>query len=147
MIEYGLDLIEFGFSNYHDHITPAGKPNITENILAAHIVYQNSRFEFLNEAVLMRHSIDKVGVTTNVPGFYSQISKRFGNYRPYFRYEYVNIPSNDPLFSDVGLVHGPKAGLRYDLNDFTALKFEYGREMHRSLSSVNRFGTQLAFAF
>lgn len=139
--------LQFGFSNYHDHITPPGKPNITENILAGHIVYQNSRFEFLNEGVLMRHSIDKTSLTANVSGFYSQISKRFGNYRPYFRYEYVNVPASDPLFSDVGLIHGPKAGLRYDLNDFTALKFEYGREMHRALSSVNRFGTQLAFAF
>lgn len=139
--------LQFGFSNYHDHITPAGKPAITENILAAHVVFQNSKFEFLNEAVLMRHSIDKGELSTNVPGFYSQISKRFGNYRPYFRYEYVNVPGSDPLFSDVGLVHGPKAGLRYDLNDFTALKFEYGREMHRGLNSVNRLGTQLAFAF
>src|SRR5437660_4841085 len=139
--------LQFGFSNYHDHVTPAGKPAVTENILAAHIVYQNSRFEFLNEAILQRHSINKAGFNTNKLRFYSQISKRFGNYRPYFRYEYVNVPSRDPLFSDVGLVHGPKAGLRYDLNDFTALKIEYGREMHRGLSSVNRLGTQLAFAF
>jgi hypothetical protein len=139
--------LQFGFSNYHDHVTPLGKANVTENILAAHIIYQNSRFEFLNEAVVLRHSIDKSDLTTNIPGFYSQISKRFGNYRPYFRYEYVNVPRSDPLYSAVGLIHGPKAGLRFDLNDFTALKVEYGREMHRALSSVNRLGTQLAFAF
>jgi hypothetical protein len=139
--------LQFGFSNYHDHVTPPGKPNVTENILAAHIIYQNSSFEFLNEAVVLRHSIDHTNLTTNIPGFYSQISRRFGNYRPYFRYEYVNVPGSDPLYSDVALVHGPKAGLRFDLNDFTALKAEFGREMHRGLSSVNRFGTQLAFAF
>ena len=78
---------------------------------------------------------------------WSKTEPRFVPTSPYFRYEYVNVPSRDPLFSDVGLVHGPKAGLRYDLNDFTALKIEYVREMHRGLSSVNRLGTQLAFAF
>lgn len=139
--------LQFGFSNYHDHVTPPGKNNVTENILVAHVIYQNSRFEFLNEAVLLRHSIDHANVTTNIPGFYSQISRRFGSYRPYFRYEYVNVPGSDPLYSDVALIHGPKLGLRFDLNDFAALKAEYGRELHRGLSSVNRFGTQLAFAF
>jgi hypothetical protein len=139
--------LQFGFANYHDHVTPPAKANVTENILSAHVIYQNSRFEFLNEAVLLRHSIDKSNFTSNISAFYSQVSKQFGNYRPYFRYEYVNVPGSDPLYSDVALVHGPKAGLRFNLNDFTALKIEYGREMHRGLSSVNRVGTQLSFAF
>jgi hypothetical protein len=139
--------LQFGFANYHDHVTPPAKANVTENILSAHVIYQNSRFEFLNEAVLLRHSIDKSNFTSNISAFYSQVSKQFGNYRPYFRYEYVNVPGSDPLYSDVALVHGPKAGLRFNLNDFTALKIEYGREMHRRLSSVNRVGTQLSFAF
>jgi hypothetical protein len=139
--------LQFGFSNYHDHVTPPGKANVTENILVAHVVYQNSSFEFLNEAALLRHSINGTNFTSNIPGFYSQVSKQFGSYRPYLRYEYLNVPGSDPLYSDVGLVHGPKAGLRFSLNDFAALKIEYGREMHRGLSSVNRVGTQLAFAF
>jgi len=139
--------MQFGFSNYHDHVTPGGKANVTENILAAHVIYQNSRFEFLNEAALLRHSVAGSVVAADTPGFYSQISRRFGDYRPYFRYEYVNVPIKDPLYSDVGLLHGPKAGLRYDLNEFAAFKVEYGRTMRRGLGPVNSLGTQLAFEF
>jgi len=128
-------------------VTPPGRPNVTENILFAHAVYQNSRFEFLNEGVLLRHSVDRTGFTSNIPGFYSQISRRFGNYRPYFRYEYLNVPDRDPLFSDVKLLHGPKVGLRYDLNEFAAFKIEYGRDMRRQLAPANLLGTQLSFAF
>jgi hypothetical protein len=139
--------LQFGFSNYHDHVTPETRPNVTENVMAAHVIYQNSRFEFLNEAVLLRHTTTGGLVTANSPGFYSQISRSFSNYRPYFRYEYVNVPVKDPLYSDVGLLHGPRAGLRYELNEFSAFKIEYGRTMRRGLGPVNSLGTQLAFEF
>ncbi|HEY2499559.1 MAG TPA: hypothetical protein VGK24_21060 [Candidatus Angelobacter sp.] len=139
--------LQVGFSNYHDHVTPPGKANVTENILAAHFIYQNSRVEFLNEAVLLRHTNEGSAVAANTPGFYSQISRGFGAYRPYFRYEYVNVPNRDPLYSDVALLHGPKVGMRYEVNDFTSFKLEYGRTLRRGLGPVNSLGTQLAFEF
>jgi hypothetical protein len=138
---------QFGVSNYHDHITPPGVPNVSEDVLAAHVVYQNSRFEFLNEAVWLRHTSRDGARVSNTSGLYSQISQRFGNYRPYFRYEYLNVPISDPLYSDIGLLHGPKAGLRYELNEFTAFKIEFGRTLRRGLDPINSLGTQLAFAF
>jgi hypothetical protein len=138
---------QFGFSAFHDHVTPAGRPNVGENILVGHAVYQNSRFEFLNEAAVLHHSVDGTNFSSNIPAFYSQISRRWGNYRPYLRYEYMNVPVSDPLFSAIGLRHGPKTGLRYDINEFAALKFEYGRLWQRNLPPVNTFGTQLSFAF
>jgi hypothetical protein len=138
---------QFGFSEYHDHLTPLGTPNVTENIFSGHLVFQNTRFELLNEGVLLRHTPDGGLITTNIPAFYSQISRRFGNYRPYFRYEYMNVPVSDALYSDVGLQHGPKAGLRYELNESAAFKVEYGRTMRRSLAPTNSVGTQLSFAF
>jgi hypothetical protein len=115
--------------------------------LSTHVIYQNRRFEFLNEAVLLRHSTEGSFIVADAPAFYSQISRSFGDYRPYFRYEYVNVPVRDPLFPDVGLLHGPKVGLRYDLNEFAAVKIEYGRTMRRGLGPVNSLGTQLAFEF
>lgn len=138
---------QFGFSEYHDHLSPLGTPNVTENIFSGHLVYQTTSFELLNEGVLLRHTPDGGLFTTNIPAFYSQISRRFGNYRPYFRYEYMNVPVSDPLYSDVGLQHGPKAGLRYELNESAAFKVEYGRTMRRNLATTNSVGTQLSFAF
>jgi hypothetical protein len=139
--------LQFGFSGYRDHVTPPAQAKVTEDIFAAHVIYQNSRFELLNEAVLLRHSAGATPVTDNISSFYSQISRRWGNYRPYFRYEYMNVPQTDPLYSSVGLLHGPKGGLRYELSEFTAFKLEYGRDMRRGLPSVNRIGSQLAFEF
>jgi len=139
--------LQFGFSGYHDHVTPLASPNLTEDIFAGHVVYQTTHFEFLNEAVLLHHAPDSGVAATNIPGFYSQISKRFGNYRPYFRYEYVNVPARDPLYPDVALLHGPRAGLRYSLSESAAFKIEFGRDMRRNLPSVNLIGTQLSFAF
>lgn len=139
--------LQFGFSGYHDNVTPPAQANVAESIYAAHVIYQNTRFEFLNEAVLLRHSAGSAPLTNNIPAFYSQISKRWGSYRPYFRYEYMNVPQRDPLYSSVGLLHGPKGGIRFELSEFTALKFEYGRDMRRGLPSVNKIGSQLAFEF
>ena len=139
--------LQFGFSGYHDHVTPTGQTGIGENIFAAHVVYQSTRFEFLNEALWLRHTLDHGGAIANIPGFYSQISRRMGNFRPYFRYEYVNVPARDPLYSAVGLLHGPSAGVRYDLSEFAAFKIQYGRNWRRNVAPVNTLATQLSFAF
>jgi len=95
--------LQIGFSGYHDNLTALGAPNVRETILAAHVVYQRPRFEFLNEAVLLRHSPAGGSPSVNTLGFYTQISRQFGSYRPYFRYQYVNVPDRDPLFPDVHL--------------------------------------------
>jgi len=147
--------LQIGATGYHDHLTPVVLvggvptriPNVSEDIIAGHVVYQNSRFEFLNEGVLMRHQSDGSPVLVNIPGFYSQMSNRWGRYRPYFRYEYLQVPVNDPLYADVGLIHGPHGGLRYDLSEMSAFKVEYGRNFSRNPKAVNTLGMQFSFAF
>jgi hypothetical protein len=152
----GVPGLELGASGYHDHLTPAvlvgnvpvNRPDVREDILAGHIVYQSTRFEFLNEGVVLRHTPDNSLTTVNIPAFYSQISRKWGRYRPYFRYEYVNVPANDPLFADVGLRHGPIGGLRFDLSEMTAFKIQYGRQIFRdNLKPINTIGGQFSFAF
>ena len=134
-----------GFSVYHDQLTPNGLPKIGQTIMAGYIVYQNPSYEFLNELVMLRHSLN--GRVFQTPGFYSQIARRFGNAKPYFRYQYVNVPSDDPIFSDVGRRNGPSLGLRYDLTDFAAFKAQLNRTQRRSFDTFNDFILQLAFTF
>jgi hypothetical protein len=81
------------------------------------------------------------------PGFYSQISKRFGSYRPYFRYEYVNAPDKEPVFPDVGLRSGPSVGVRYDASDTVALKLQYDYTALRRQQAINALGLQVGFTF
>jgi len=136
--------LQVGFSAYHDSLHPAGIPTIGENIFDAYAVLQRPRFEWLNEALLIRHAVQG-GHTFDTPGFYSQVSKAFGAYRPYFRYQYVNESPQEPMFPFVGLQHGPSVGLRYDASEAVALKLQYDRTMFRQEPSVN--GLQLQFAF
>jgi hypothetical protein len=140
-----LSGFQTGFSIYRDNLTPNGSPKVGQTIMAAHLVYQNKLYEILNEAVVVRHTLnDRVFHT---PGFYTQFARRFGSARPYFRYQYVNAPSDDPIFHDVGRRNGPSLGLRYDVSDFAAFKAQYDRTLRRRLSSINELILQLAFTF
>jgi hypothetical protein len=139
--------LQVGFSGYHDVLSPIHQLRVDETILAAHAVYILPKFEWLNEALVVRHSPQGVSRVFQTPGFYSQISKQFGAYRPYFRYEYVNSPVNEPVYPDVGLRHGPSLGLRYDASEFVALKLQYDRVMLRNQPTVNGLTAQVGFTF
>ena len=139
--------LQVGFSGYHDLLAPINQPRIGETILAAHAVYIVPKFEWLNEALVVRHSPQGSPRVFQTPGFYSQISKQFGAYRPYFRYEYVNANENEPIFFDVGLRHGPSVGLRYDASESVALKLQYDHVELRHQPAVNALGLQVGFTF
>jgi len=85
--------------------------------------------------------------TFNTPGFYSQVSKQFGSWRPYLRYQYVNGSDTEPVFPDVGLRHGPSAGLRYDASESVAVKLQYDYTALRRQNAVNALALQIGFTF
>ena len=139
--------LQAGFSIYHDHLIPDLLPRIQETIPAAYVVYTTPKFEFLNEAVLIRHSFDNTSRVLNMPGFYTQIGRQWGPVRPYFRYQYINTSPLDPVIGDAGRTNGPSAGIRYDWSLFAALKLQYDRNYHRGLSTDNHVTGLVAFTF
>jgi hypothetical protein len=134
-----------GFSFYRDSLTPAGAPRVGQSIMAGHVVYQNRLYEVLNEAVVVRH--ERGGRVFYTPGLYTQFSRRFGDLRPYARYQYVNVPSDDPIYPDVGRRNGPSVGLRYDVSEFAAFKAQYDHTQRRRQSSIDELLLQFAFTF
>jgi hypothetical protein len=120
---------------------------INENILAAHLVILRPSFEWLNEGLVIRHAPVGSTVLFNTPGFYSQVSYRFGAYRPYFRYQYVNASDNEPVLGDVRRREGPSAGVRYDFHESAAIKLQYDRQLIRNQPAVNGITGQVAFTF
>jgi hypothetical protein len=108
---------------------------------------ERPNFEWLNEALLIRHAQQGVSHVYDTPGFYTQISKRFGSYRPYFRYQYVNESDTEPMFPNVGLQYGPSVGLRYDASEAVAVKFQYDHTSYRHQQPVNGLAAQLGFTF
>lgn len=116
--------LQVGFSAYRDALFPPNLPRVNETIVDGYAVLSRPRFEWLNEALMIRHAVTG-GHVFETPAFYSQISERFGLYRPYFRYQYVNASSQEPIFPQVGLRTGPSLGVRFDPNQSVALKLQY----------------------
>ena len=139
--------LQIGASFFHDRLTPLEGPSVNEVILSAHVVLQRPSFELLNEVVQIRHELVGGTSTANTLGFYTQVSRRWGDYQPYFRYEYVDVPEDDVIFPDIQRVSGPLFGLRYDWGDYTALKAQYGHVVRRLEPSFNIFTLQAAFTF
>ena len=142
-----LRSFQTGLSVYRDILAPANNPRIEETIVAAHAILIRPKFEWLNEALLDRHTPLNSTASFNIPGFYTQLSRQFGSYRPYFRYEYVNVSNREPVFTDVALRHGPLAGLRYDASESVALKFQYNYTFLRNQHGTTGLTMQLGFTF
>ena len=151
--------LQAGFSIRHDNLTIPG-PAIGETIATAHAVFNDGKYEILNEAALIKH--DEIGISEfNTNAFYTQWSRAFRQYRPYFRYQYFNAPSTDPVWAlaqpsnfapayvsgFVGRVNGPSAGVRYNFNENAAIKFQYDRIQLRDLPTATGLTSQIAFSF
>jgi len=151
----GVSGLQVGFSLYHDYVTFSDNINHGELISTVHAVYANSTYEFLNEAMLVRHETSSTGLpgVFHTPAFYTQFSRRFGSYRPYFRYQYINAGVNEPIYGDamdgpvVGRRNGPTLGVRYDFSEHAAFKVQYDRLAIRGEGSSNGLDTQFAFTF
>jgi hypothetical protein len=147
--------LQTGFSIYHDHLTFSDSINHDELISTVYVVYTDSNYEFLNEAMLVRHTNTAAGApgVFHTPGFYTQFSRRFGRYRPYVRYAYVNAGVAEPIYGDpadgpvVGRRNGPTLGVRFDINDHAAFKLEYDHLAQRGQKSFDALESQFSFAF
>jgi len=139
--------LQVGFSAYRDLLAPANSPRVDETILAAHAVFVRPSFEWLNEALVVRHTPLGSADTFNTPGFYTQVSKKFGSYRPYFRYQYVNAANAEPIFPDIKLRQGPSVGIRFDASESVAVKLQYDYTALRQQASVSGLAPQIGFTF
>jgi hypothetical protein len=155
-----LSGLQIGFSvRYEGKLTVPGLP-ISETIATVHVVFVNNNFEILNEGALVKHA-QTGGDVSETSAFYTQFSRRFGRIRPYFRYQYFNAPTDDPVYiyaspneqaplgvsTFIGRINGPSAGIRYDFTDYSALKFQYDRFSLRDLPTENGLTVQVAFTF
>ncbi len=143
----GVPGLQVGGSIYRDRLYPDTVTPVNQTVASAYAVYGNSTWEFLNEGVLLRNASGFNHRVYNTPMMYSQVSRRFGAYRPYLRYQYVNAIAGDPVNVYRGKYAGPSFGIRYDLSDYAALKFQYNRINQTGIAALNGLETQLAFTF
>ncbi|MBI5416143.1 MAG: hypothetical protein HZA29_04945 [Candidatus Omnitrophica bacterium] len=155
MLTYKVAAVEgLGFgANYIRDIIPAraGTANrggeIDENLSGAHIFYVKDPFEVILEGQLINHFNHATGLRDETVGAYGQLACKMGKYKPYLRFDWLNISDRDPFYE--GLVEDETShtlGLRYDLTTFNALKLEY-RHSDKDNSRSNEATLQSAFAF
>ncbi len=139
--------LQIGGSYYIDRILPPGLAPADQRISSFYGVYVTPTWEFFNEGVLLTNRIENGGRTFNTPLAYTQLSRKFGAWRPYFRYQYVNSPANDPINIYTGRYMGPSVGIRYDFADYAAFKLQYNRLDQRGVPAGNGLDAQIAFTF
>jgi hypothetical protein len=155
-----FEKLQVGGSYYHDEISlttngvvlPEGASS-KEWIAAGHLVWTGETPEFLAEFANVRHRSNLTGHSFDSQGGYAQIAYRLPfwqkRWKPYYRYDYIQVPSGEPFFFTVENVRGSTLGMRYDISDFAAFKAEYrnGRAALGSRDRVNGLVLQTAFTF
>ena len=155
MLTYKPAAIEgLGFGvNYIRDIIPAraGTTNrgaeIDENLSGAHIFYLKDPFEVILEGQLINHFNHATGLRDETAGAYGQLAYKMGKYKPYLRFDWLNISDRDPFYQ--GLIEDEMShtlGLRYELTTLNALKLEY-RHIDKDNSRSNEATIQSSFAF
>jgi hypothetical protein len=139
--------LQVGGSYYRDRMVPPGMPDVDQSIANFYVVYTNSNWEALNEIVLLQNHADGALKTFHSPLGYAQISRKFGKYRPYYRFQYLNIANNDPINIYVGRYESHSVGVRMDFSDYVALKAQYNRLYQRTVAPENGVNMQMAFTF
>ncbi|OLD17625.1 MAG: hypothetical protein DMG86_10640 [Acidobacteria bacterium] len=152
--------LQIGGAFYRDKITPipalTGTPSFGEWISSAQIAWTHETPELISEFANVHHRNNLTGNIYNSQAYYIQLAYRLPwearKWKPYYRFEYTHVPASEPLFSapafEVTDLVGSTAGVRFDITDFAAFKWEYRHTKHRPTDPpVNGVFVQTAFTF
>jgi hypothetical protein len=146
-----LNGIQIGGSVYRDKVNAVGLPAYGEWIEAFHFVREKENPEIIAEFANVRHRPSGGGTVSNSQAWYVQLAWRapFADrkLKPYYRYEYIHIPRSDLLFRRLSGLSESIAGIRYDISNFSALKFEYRSVDRPGLPRTNVGWAQTSFTF
>jgi hypothetical protein len=147
----GVRGLEVGFSTYHDLFSPVAGFALDRSVWMVHFVYVRGRVEFLNEGLRFGLGGSSAGSATAL-GFYSQIAYRIASsWKPYARVEYLNVSGTGVVEAETRYYVPWKTvytgGVRHELTDSVAVKFELDRETDYLRPSYISAAVQLAFTF
>ena len=144
--------LQVGGSLYFDRISVPGLPEHDEQIYSAHAAWQREDPEIIAEVANVRHSRVAGGGTLSSLAYYVQTAYRLPSpahlWKPYFRFEHIDIDAADPVFAGIPNLDGSTAGIRFDISTYAAIKSE-GRFRKRASGRPNTNGwfLQIAFTF
>jgi hypothetical protein len=145
----GVPGLKFGATTYIDTIPPnpdGGRPGeLDEWILGGFAVYVQQHVELLAEGSQIRHE-DDLGRKFDSLGLYLQGSYGAGRFRPYYRFDRVDVADGDPFLSPKD-VSKHTLGLRFDPVFWLGLKGEYALSRFHGGDDVSSGHFQAAFTF
>jgi len=126
---------------------PGREGELTERIVGAYLTYRDDRFELLSEYYYIRHEDNLTGARYNSPGYFLIGVVDFGKLKPYGGYDRLDVDTDDLFYGpEITPLKRGLVGLRWDLNSFNALKFEFRHDIRPGVHS-NGFVVQTAFMF
>ncbi len=146
--------LDVGVSFYRDHIAAGTlkadeqtilNSGVGQQLIGASLNYNDNRIEVLTEYIRASNKSDDNGVEGITDAFYLILSYGLEEFRPYFKYDYVDFSDNEPFYlgADARI---STIGIRYDLNFITALKTEIRFSEIGGVKSMD-IVSQLAFGF
>jgi len=144
--------LQVGGSLYADRVSLPGQPEFDERIIAAHAVWQHEDPEVIAEIADVRHTQDGAALTTSSLAYYVQAAYRLPSFarlwKPYYRFEHIDIDPADPVFAGVLNLDGSTIGVRYDISSYAAIKTEARtKERASNQPRTNGWFLQIAFTF
>ena len=142
--------LQAGGSLYRDRIGVGGRA-FDEWISSGHLVWAKENPEFIAEFANVNHQETGRSGSFNSQAYYIQFGYRLPafeqRWKPYYRWEYIHIPSSDPVFVGVPSLAGSTVGVRYDITTFSAFKVEYRNQRRPGLPRINGAFVQTSFTF
>ncbi len=143
--------LQAGGSLYLDRISAPGRPEFDERIVAAHAVWQRGDPEVIAEIANVRHERIGGGLTSSSLAYYLQAAYRlpsFARWKPYFRFEHIDIDGDDQVLAGVPNLDGSTFGVRYDISTYAAVKSEVRvRQRVSDEPRTNGWFLQICFTF
>jgi len=120
--------LQAGGSFYFDKITLSNGREFRERIVAGHAVWQKEDPEVIAEIANVHHRDVGSSLASSNLAYYIQTAYRlpsFGRlWKPYYRFEHIDIATADPVFQGVLNLDGSIVGVRYDPSLYAAIKSE-----------------------
>jgi len=145
--------MSFGLNTYIDTIPPNPSDpqrngDIDEFILGGHIVYVQEKVELLGEIFRIHHHDRVSRQNFDTLGGYFQGSYRFGLWKPYYRFDFINFGNGDPFYAPNDIDFAKHTlGIRWDPLVWMGIKLEYGYNQRKNAHDINAFTIQSSFAF
>lgn len=148
--------LQAGAAFYLDRIRPETddilQDEFDERIFSGHLAWLNESPEFIGEYARVFHEPVDGAEDHASDAWYAQLAYRLpgraADWKPYARYERIDVPRADPVFAAFDLEYeGGLVGVRYDFTSLAALKVEYRRERFETTDWFDSVYFQLSLAF